>query len=590
MTTARDPLEVLQKSFGLTSFRPHQEDAIRAVLAGRDVLATMPTGAGKSLIYQLPALCLDGLVLVISPLIALMKDQVDALQKRGVRAAYVNSSVSSKQRAARLQAAVDGKLDLLFITPERFRSKAFQELEKHLPVARLAVDEAHCISQWGHDFRPDYSRLGLYKKRLGNPPTIALTATATERVARDITSALDLDNPHIVRTGIERPNLYLGFERIFLAEEKIPHLAKRIRALPGPGIVYSTLIRDLEDLHDELARMGIPSLVYHGKLSPQERRSMQERFMASDESNPAIVLATNAFGMGVDKADIRFVLHAQVPRTIEAWTQEVGRAGRDGKPSFCETLFFPEDLAVQQEFVRWANPDREFVLSVWSILESWGERVATKDQGDLVAELLVKNRRDNRAGISLRWLEVVGAIHGSFERHDLRVNPAFMPSDLPAFVGSAEKLDGDLKGLLKLATLASNDEPCIRTSLAAHFDLDATEQPCCACNACITAEAWLAENLPAHSPQESPAPTASPAVNPVVGTEQGTKITPSRDSSSGTQPLQRGDWIQVGQHGLARILKVEGTPPRTRITIEDATSLKRRTLDPSRVRIRRIEG
>ena len=577
MKSTPDPLHVLQEGFGLQGFRPHQEAAIREVLEGRDVLATMPTGAGKSLLYQLPALCLDGLVLVISPLIALMKDQVDALQARGIRAAYVNSSVRSKQRAKRLQAAVDGELDLLFITPERFRSKAFKKLEQDLPVARLAVDEAHCISQWGHDFRPDYSRLGLYKQRLGNPPTIALTATATKRVAEDITTALGLVDPHIVRTGIERPNLYLGFERVFLAEEKVPHLAKRIQSLPGPGIVYSTLIRDLEELHDELARMGIPSLVYHGKLSPEERRSMQERFMASDEQNPAIVLATNAFGMGVDKADIRFVLHAQVPRTIEAWTQEVGRAGRDGKPSFCETLFFAEDLAVQQEFVRWANPDREFVLSVWSILESWGERVATKDLGDLVSSLLLKNRRDNRAEISLRWLEVVGAIEGSFERHDLRVNPDFMPSDLPAFVGSPEKLDGDLKGLLKLATLATADEHCLRISLAAHFDLDADEQPCCACNTCTTADAWLAKNLSAPIGQVGPAPS------------------PREDPSPGARPpeteeLQRGDWVQVGKRGLARILKVEGKPPRTRITIEDASTLKRRTLDPSRVKIKRIEG
>ncbi|MDE0895474.1 MAG: RecQ family ATP-dependent DNA helicase, partial [Planctomycetota bacterium] len=196
--TSEDALRVLQSSFGLSSFRPHQAAAIDAVLGGRDVLATMPTGAGKSLLYQLPALCLDGLVLVISPLIALMKDQVDALQKRGIRAAYVNSSVSSKKRADRLEAAASGNLDLLFITPERFRSPSFQAIEARLAITRLAVDEAHCISQWGHDFRPDYSRLGLYRERIGNPPTIALTATATERVATDIASALNLVDPLVI--------------------------------------------------------------------------------------------------------------------------------------------------------------------------------------------------------------------------------------------------------------------------------------------------------------------------------------------------------------------------------------------------------
>jgi len=576
--TSEDALRVLQSRFGLSSFRPHQAAAIDAVLSGRDVLATMPTGAGKSLLYQLPAFCLDGLVLVISPLIALMKDQVDALQKRGIRAAYVNSSVSSKERADRLEAAASGKLDLLFITPERFRSPSFQAIEARLPIVRLAVDEAHCISQWGHDFRPDYSRLGLYRERIGNPPIIALTATATERVAADIASALNLVDPLVIRTGIERENLFLGFERIFLADDKIPHLAKRIQRLQGPGIVYSTLIRDLEKLHDELARMGIPSLVYHGKLSPEERRSMQERFMASSDENPAIVLATNAFGMGVDKADIRFVLHAQVPRTIEAWTQEVGRAGRDGKPSFCETLFFPEDLALQQEFVRWANPDRQFVLSVWSVIESWGERIATKDMADLTSELLLKNRRDNRVAISLRWLEVVGAIGGSFERHDLHVNPAFMPSELPSFVGSEEKLDGDLRGLLKLATLANSEGTCLRAGLADHFDLDIPMAPCGTCSVCEDSDGWASQHMPKPA-QGSFAPESLAAIARVS------------DGDSPSPPaFQRGDWVRVGRHGLARVLRVEGSGRRTRVTIEDATSLKRRTLDPGREKLRVIEN
>lgn len=570
----KDPLTVLKSSFGLTSFRPHQAEVIDAVLSGRDVLVTMPTGAGKSLLYQLPALCLDGLVLVISPLIALMKDQVDALQKRGIRAAYVNSSVSSKKRRQRLEAAVSGDLDLLFITPERFRSPSFMAVESRLHIALLAVDEAHCISQWGHDFRPDYSRVGLYRKRLGNPPTMALTATATERVANDISTALDLVNPLVVRTGIERENLFLGFEKIFLAEEKLPHLAKRIQSLQGPGIVYSTLIRDLEELHDELARLGIPSLVYHGKLSPEERRAMQERFMASSEENPTIILATNAFGMGVDKADIRFVLHAQVPRTIEAWTQEVGRAGRDGKPSFCETLFFPEDLALQQEFIRWANPDREFVFSVWSVLESWGERVATKDMDDLTSELLLKNRRDNRAGISLRWLEVIGAIEGSFERHDLRVNPAFMPSDLPVFVGSTEKLDGDLRGLLKLAMLANSEERCLRAGMAEHFDLEVPDLPCGTCSSCLGADTWIRREMSASKIIHA-LPTPS-------------SMHPLKDPAPA--PFRRGNWVRIGQHGLARVLKVEGEGRRTRVTIEDSASLKRRTIDPNRIKLRVIEN
>ena len=574
--TLDDARAALRARFGFDDFRPHQAEAVAAVLTGRDVVATMPTGAGKSLLYQLPDLCLDGLTLVVSPLIALMKDQVDALRARGIAAAYVNSSVEAPERARRLEAARRGELDLLYVTPERFRSPAFRALEAELPVTRLAVDEAHCISQWGHDFRPDYSRLGRYRARLaghrpGPLPTIALTATATPRVTRDIVAALDLDDPLVVRTGIERPNLFLGFHQVHLAEEKVPHLAARIRRLGGPGIVYSTLIRDLEDLHDELARAGIPSLVYHGRLSARERRAMQERFMASSAEDPAVVLATNAFGMGVDKADIRFVLHAQVPRTIEAWTQEVGRAGRDGAPSFCETLFFGEDLAVQQEFVRWANPDRDFVLGVLDTLARWGERVATKTHEDLVAELLVKNRRDNRAAISLRWLEVLGAVTGSFETHDLAVDPDFDPADLPAVVGSAEKLDGDLRGLLAMAELAGPDlsAGCRRVGLAAHFELDEPGEPCGTCDLCLAPEAWLDGRWPTAA---APAPAVAAA-------------TPAAPDDF---PFARGDWVRYGRR-MGRIVQVAERGRRLEVTIEDASSLSRRTIDPRKVPLERLE-
>jgi ATP-dependent DNA helicase RecQ len=379
----------LGERFGLREFRGPQREVIEAFVGGRDVLLTMPTGAGKSLCYQLPAVVLEGLTLVVSPLIALMQDQVDALRKKGVRAAFVNSSLDSGQRRARLEAAARGELELLYVTPERFRAADFVEFAPKLHISRMAVDEAHCVSQWGHDFRPDYSRLGEYRARIGSPPTIALTATATPKVAADIVASLALRDPLVVRTGIERPELFLAATRIDLAEEKVPLLAERVRAIDGPGIVYSSLIRDLEALHTELKRSGIDTLVYHGKLSPQERRSMQERFMRSERD---VVLATNAFGMGVDKEDIRFVLHAQVPRTLEAWTQEVGRAGRDGRPAWCELLYFEEDLAIQQGFVEWANPSREYMLGVYETLRGWGERLAAKDLDDLRDELLIKNR------------------------------------------------------------------------------------------------------------------------------------------------------------------------------------------------------
>jgi len=555
--------EVLLSAFGFDDFRGKQREAIEAVLAGRDVLLTMPTGSGKSLCYQLPALVLDGLTVVISPLIALMKDQVDQLQARGIRAAAVNSSMAASTRTSNLKKALTGKLDLLYLTPERFRSPSFQKIQADLPVVRLAIDEAHCVSQWGHDFRPDYSRLGEYRKRLGDPPVIALTATATKKVAHDIGQALRLQQPVVLRTGIERPNLFLTSTGITLAEEKLPLIAERIRTLGGPGIVYSALIRDLEWLHTELARDGVQSLVYHGKLSDRERHAMQERFMTSKND---VVLATNAFGMGVDKPDIRFVLHAQVPRTLEAWTQEVGRAGRDGKPSWCELIYFQEDIAIQQNFVEWANPSLEYMVGVYETLRSWGERVATKDLDDLRDELLIKNRADNRVSICLRWLEVLGVVDGSFEKHDLRVVEPLDIKQLPGWIRTGDKRAFDLKSLLAMMRFAKNERTCRRKMLAKHFDLPIPRKACGVCGACTDAAQWREANMPARR-------------------NRGRK----QQEPERIADYQRGDWVQVGRH-YGQVVKVEGSGRSLRLIVESTGDLKQRKIDPSRQQVRRVES
>ena len=278
MTDAR-VLAALRESFGLEELRGHQEAAIDGVIAGRDVLLTMPTGGGKSLTYQLPAVVLDGLTLVVSPLIALMKDQVDALRRKGIRATFVNSSLEGRERRERIEGCTRGEYDLLYVTPERFRSPLFLEKLDQLGITRLAVDEAHCISQWGHDFRPDYSRLSEYRRLLGDPPTIALTATATPRVAEDIQRALRMEDPLVLRAGIERENLFLAATICSTVEEKIDLLAERLQGMQGAGIVYGTLVKDLEHLQTELRRKGIKTLVYHGKLSARERKEFQEAFM-----------------------------------------------------------------------------------------------------------------------------------------------------------------------------------------------------------------------------------------------------------------------------------------------------------------------
>lgn len=562
---------VLRGTFGIDDYRGLQQQAVDAVLAGRDVLLTMPTGAGKSLCYQLPALVLEGLTLVVSPLIALMKDQVDALRARGVRATFVNSSIRGSERRERLEAAAAGEVDLLFVTPERFRQGDFRAALPRLRITRLAVDEAHCISQWGHDFRPDYSRLGLYREQLGGVPTIALTATATPEVAEDIAARLGLVDPLVLRTGIERRNLFFAVTEVASDEERTELLAARIREIGGAGIVYGALVKDLERIHGELARRGVRTLVYHGKLSPEERRSMQERFMASPD---AVVLATNAFGMGIDKADIRFVLHAQLPRTLEAWTQEVGRAGRDGAPAWCELVYFPEDIAIQDTFVRWANPTLEYVVMVFETLKGWGERVQVRDEDDLRQELLVKERRDNRVGIALRWLDVLGVTRGSFEGRDLEVVRDLDPQELPPFLASGEKLDDDLRALLAMVEFAKCGDRPRRALLAEHFGLPFAEADAFGCDNTEDPARWRAERMDRRA-----GAAAGPGEPAVV------EAAPPTDA-----PFARGDWVRVDGRHLGQVVKVEGEGRGLRLTVESVGDFRRRVVDPRRRRVELLEG
>lgn len=534
---------------------------MQAVLHGRDALMTMPTGGGKSLCYQLPALLLPGMTLVVSPLIALMKDQVDALRARGIRAGAMHSNMSAGEREAQLQSALAGDLDLLFVTPERFRSERFRAVEADLPVARFAVDEAHCISHWGHDFRPDYHRLGSVRERLGNPPVLALTATATPTVAQDIQSSLGMVDPLVLRFGIERPNLFFACTEVESEEDKIERIAERVAQLDGAGIVYSALIKDLEHLHDELRRRGLESLVYHGKLSAAERRSMQDRFMGSERE---VVLATNAFGMGVDKANIRFVIHAQLPRTIESWAQEIGRAGRDDAPAWCELFYFPEDIAIQQRFIEWANPSLEYLIGVYETLRSWGERIQSKDLDDLRDELLVKNRGDNRVQLCLKWLEVLGVSSGSFETHDLQLIRNLLPGELPEFVGSEEKRKQDLGALLSMVRFAGGVEECRRVSLARHFELQEPGEACGACDVCADSASWLDQRFTSREGEVE------------------------RAGETGKVHFQRGDWVRLGRGELVQVVRVEGEGKRMRLVVEDAGQNYKRTVDPRRVRIERL--
>ena len=346
------PMDALRSTlaahFGFEAFRPGQRPVIEALLGGRHVVAVMPTGFGKSLCYQLPALCLDGVTLVVSPLISLMKDQVDALRARGIAAAYVNSTQDPRERHETLAAAARGELRLLYVAPERFRNEAAMAALRQLPLDLFVVDEAHCMSQWGHDFRPDYLTLGQVAQHLGAPRIGAFTATATSRVRADIVSLLGLRDPIVTVSGFLRDNLHLSVVPIRRMVEKDRHMTRLIRDAGGPCVVYCATRRHCEEVAVTLAKQRIASAVYHGGLDDSERHRVQDLF-AHDEV--PVIVATNAFGMGIDKSDVRAVIHYDLPGSLEAYYQEAGRAGRDGQRARCVLLFTYADTRIHEFFI-----------------------------------------------------------------------------------------------------------------------------------------------------------------------------------------------------------------------------------------------
>lgn len=353
--------EVLVKYFKLPSFRNNQEAITRAVLDGKDVLVVMPTGGGKSLCYQLPSLLLPGVTIVVSPLISLMQDQLEALERLGIPATLINSTLSVAELNERFRNIYEGRYKLIYIAPERFRSNRFVETIKSLKISLFAIDEAHCISQWGHDFRPDYLWLGSAIASVGRPPIIALTATATPTVQDDIVNSLKLSDPEKFVSGFGRPNLEL---RVINAEkdvEKYGHLGRLIES-QGKGIIYCATRKRVEKVAEVLRTWDCSMVAYHAGLSDEERKKAQTKFIQGEID---VAVATNAFGMGIDRADLRFVAHFEMPGSLEAYYQEVGRAGRDGQPAVCEFYYSYADKRVQEFFIDGANPSKQMIQNVY---------------------------------------------------------------------------------------------------------------------------------------------------------------------------------------------------------------------------------
>lgn len=419
---------ILREKFHFTQFRKWQEEIVDTLLNQRDAVVIMPTGSGKSLCYQLPAMLLEGVTLVVSPLIALMKDQVDGLVQNQIPATFINSVLTPSEQWQRLREIQQGRYKLVYIAPERFRNPGFMEGIQSCRVSLFAVDEAHCVSEWGHDFRPDYLRLKGVAEKLGHPPVAALTATATPEVRRDIIAQLGLRQPITFVAGFDRPNLSFQVKRVTGEEDKIDAILSLLRQGGQRGIIYAATRRNVETVTQALMIRGYKAGGYHAGMEMEARRSVQDRFM---EGTLPVVVATNAFGMGIDKADLRFVIHYDIPGSLEAYYQEVGRAGRDGKPGTCLLLFNYADTFTQEFFIDGSYPPRDMIEQVYQVICDIGTDEIEMTQKALAGRLGHTKSNEMAVSSCLKILEKAGYIErGSDGEHQARVTLRVEPDVL----------------------------------------------------------------------------------------------------------------------------------------------------------------
>ncbi|HEX6313322.1 MAG TPA: ATP-dependent DNA helicase RecQ [Gemmatimonadaceae bacterium] len=448
--TMADARAVLLRHFGYPDFRDPQRPAIEAVLGGRDAVIVLPTGGGKSICFQVPALCFDGLTVVISPLISLMADQVQALERRGIPATFLNSTLAAEESAARVARVREGIVRLLYVAPERLATGSMNELLSRTRIALLAVDEAHCVSEWGQDFRPSYLRIPAVRRLMGDPQTIALTATATPRVRRDVARLLELREPREIVGGFDRPNLSFRVERVDTDAVRHQRLVREVRAARDPVVVYAATRRQVEQVARLLVSSGVRAVPYHAGLTADRRARAQDAFMTGQSR---VIVATNAFGMGIDKPDVRLVLHYLHSGSLEDYYQEAGRAGRDGGKSRCILLFNPGDRRIHDRMRDGSRIQGDQLRHVWQRLAtlSGGRRAVPLDPRSIGGSL-----PDEIVEGSLRVFEERGLLR-DLQRPDtvrlrLLASPLRLACERPA-------LSPDARLVLDAIVGSSGDEP-----------------------------------------------------------------------------------------------------------------------------------
>ncbi len=480
----KPPGAALKEYFGFSKFLDGQEEVISEIVSGKDGLVVMPTGGGKSLCFQIPALCFPGVTLVISPLIALMKDQVDALQARGIAATLINSTLSWPEQKERLDGMRRGDFKLVYVAPERFRAESFLRALEGVEISLFAIDEAHCLSQWGHDFRPDYMRLGKALEKIGRPQCVALTATATPVVREDILKTLGLREPFERVSGFSRPNLSLGITAVDKSAQKDERI-KAVISAHKTGIIYCATRKKVDLVSETLASWGVKCVSYHGGMGDAERVKAQEIFISK---KVGIAVATNAFGMGIDRGDVRFVIHYEIPGSVEAYYQEAGRAGRDGEAAVCELLFNYADTRTQEFFIDGANPSATTVRQIYQYLlnEADKNHEVFRTLEDIAEHADVKNSMSVGSALTVlargRFIERFD-VKGKRMRGTRMLKPGLLAKDIELDEEAMEAKDARDREKLKAMVEMCFSRTCRQQWILEYFG-EANASTCGNCDMC----------------------------------------------------------------------------------------------------------